>query len=64
MLFDIYASHMDNGIEFTLSKLAYNTKMSCVVDMLEGTDAIKRDLDQLERWANANHMKPSRRSST
>ncbi|GAB0178097.1 cAMP-dependent protein kinase inhibitor alpha [Grus japonensis] len=48
---------MDSGIECTLSKFANDTKLCGVVDMLEGRDAIPRDLDRLERWACANRMK-------
>ncbi|GAB0207480.1 hypothetical protein GRJ2_003213700 [Grus japonensis] len=48
---------MDSGIERTLSKFADNTKLCGVVNMLEGRDAIQRDLDRLERWARANRMK-------
>ncbi|GAB0185272.1 mitochondrial enolase superfamily member 1 [Grus japonensis] len=56
-LFNIFVSNTDSEIECTLSKFANDTKLCGMVDTLEGRDAIQRDLDRLERWDRANHMK-------
>ncbi|XP_051625182.1 uncharacterized protein LOC127461412 [Manacus candei] len=51
---------MDSGTGCTLShysKSVNDTKTCGAVEMLEGRDAIQRDLDRLERWACANFTK-------
>lgn len=44
---------MDSGNEWTLGKFAVNTKLSRV-DILEGREAIKRNLNWLKSWAHVN----------
>ena len=49
VLFNIFVRDMDSEIECILSRFADDTRMSKVVDTLEGRGAIQKDLDRLER---------------
>lgn len=45
-LFNIQVNNLDDGIERVLSKFVDNTKLSGVIDTLEG----RGNINQLEKW--------------
>jgi len=47
----------DSGIKHILSEFADDTQLCRVVDMLEGRDAIQKEIDRFEMWACANLTK-------
>lgn len=54
-------SHLYDGAEWTLGKLADDTHLGGMADTLQGHAAIQRNLNSLEKWVNRNLMKFNKR---
>ena len=57
IILTIFLRDADSGVECTLGKSTDDTKLWVVANAPEGWDAIQKDLDRLEQWAQVNLMR-------
>lgn len=48
---------MDGGTKCTFSNVVHGTHLGATVNALENRDAIQKDLNRLEEWADENLMR-------
>ena len=63
MLFNIFISDINSGIECTFSKFADDTKLCGAADTPKGWDVIQGDLDRLQQCVQINLMMLSKSKS-
>ena len=57
ILFNIFISDIDSGVDCTISKFADDIKLWAAVNTPEGRDAIQKDLDRHEQRVQVNLMR-------
>lgn len=55
LTFNIFISHLENGMEYTLPKSSQDTRLGRgMTDKMEVRTGVQRDLDRLEKWTDGD----------